>query len=329
MIDLDKLELFPQEIYVIEQFLSYEYYHETVLLWEDLIHYAEELLDQYSANLAADHRSQHPSHQADYVWGTIVLPNFKGTLHHLLDGLEDLKAGFLPILRRMSSIKNDLIAQGRDYPFDWMDEVEKGTTSTFKKKEDIIFLRANNIYIVSDYYDSQWDYKQILKENYFIGVKFSNPMPIYRLNPTVMVKTDEPILHTGLYRSTEPYSACKFLIKETKLSAKSNDDWKLAPEVYALTTNPDHFTTPDTIEDSQEVPTTWILVEQVTEDYDANFLSNNLKISQKNGEKCLKTGYWTTPAQPNTREYFKQGDVLPTLLDTDWGEVYWYFNGEK
>lgn len=62
MIDQQKLELFLQEIYAIEQFISYNYYYETVKLWEELIQYAEELLAKYSANLALAHRAQHPSH---------------------------------------------------------------------------------------------------------------------------------------------------------------------------------------------------------------------------------------------------------------------------
>lgn len=53
------------------------------------------------------------------------------------------------------------------------------------------------------------------------------------------------------------------------------------------------------------------------------------RIKVKGGEKCSKTGYWTTPAQPDTRPYFTQGEILPTLSETDWGEVYWSFDGEK
>nr|WP_314524028.1 PoNe immunity protein domain-containing protein [uncultured Acinetobacter sp.] len=51
------------------------------------------------------------------------------------------------------------------------------------------------------------------------------------------------------------------------------------------------------------------------------------RIKVKGGEKCSKTGYWTTPAQPETRPYFNQGEILPTLPHMDWGEVYWYFDG--
>lgn len=52
------------------------------------------------------------------------------------------------------------------------------------------------------------------------------------------------------------------------------------------------------------------------------------RIKVQGGEQCVKTGYWTTPAQPGTRRYFTQGEVLPTLPHTDWGTVYWYFSGE-
>ena len=328
MIDIQKLELFPKEIYANEQFLTYEYYYETVKLWEDLIHYAEGLLDRYSSNLVANHRSQHLSHQADYVWGTIVLPNFKGTLDHLQSGLEDLKAGFLPILRRMSSINNDVIAQGRDYPCDWMDTVEKGAVLRYKAKERIISIRATNIYVVNNYHNIQWDYKDLLSEELLIGIDFPNPLPVYRLNSAVMVKTGEPILKTGIYRSIEPYSASRFLMHEKKMGAEHDEDWRLAPEVSAFKDNPNNYTD-ETYEYPRDIPTTWILVERVAEGNDVDLTPTQEKLSQKGGEPCPKTGYWTTPAQPGTRRYFTQGDVLPTLPHTDWGTVYWYFSGEE
>ncbi len=53
------------------------------------------------------------------------------------------------------------------------------------------------------------------------------------------------------------------------------------------------------------------------------------KIKIKGGDKCPKIGYWTTPSQPNERQYFDRGDILPMLSEQDWGEVYWYFDGEE
>ncbi len=46
------------------------------------------------------------------------------------------------------------------------------------------------------------------------------------------------------------------------------------------------------------------------------------------GEICPKTGYWTTPAQSDTRHYCKKGEILPEIKEQDWGEVYWYWDGE-
>ncbi|EHU1358355.1 DUF1911 domain-containing protein [Acinetobacter baumannii] len=53
------------------------------------------------------------------------------------------------------------------------------------------------------------------------------------------------------------------------------------------------------------------------------------RIKVKGGEVCIKTGYWITPARPDTRLYFTQGAILPILSETDWGEVYWYWDGEN
>ncbi|MFY6081331.1 hypothetical protein ACOUS3_16755, partial [Acinetobacter baumannii] len=53
------------------------------------------------------------------------------------------------------------------------------------------------------------------------------------------------------------------------------------------------------------------------------------RIKVKGGEVCIKTGYWITPARPDTRLYFTQGTTLPILSETDWGEVYWYWDGEN
>ena len=53
------------------------------------------------------------------------------------------------------------------------------------------------------------------------------------------------------------------------------------------------------------------------------------RMKVKGGEACIKTGYWRTTAQPDSRQYFKQGEIVPALIELDWGEVYWYWNGEK
>lgn len=67
-------------------------------------------------------------------------------------------------------------------------------------------------------------------------------------------------------------------------------------------------------------------VEDLTSGQDAESQYNH---SVKAGEICPRTGYWKTPAQPDSRQYFEQGNILPTLAELDWGEVYWYWDGEN
>ncbi|MCW6057607.1 PoNi-like cognate immunity protein [Pseudomonas fragariae (ex Marin et al. 2024)] len=47
------------------------------------------------------------------------------------------------------------------------------------------------------------------------------------------------------------------------------------------------------------------------------------------GEPCSKTGYWFTPAQANSRRHFQQGEVMPSISDSKWGDTLWYWSGEN
>ncbi|MDV5588763.1 hypothetical protein QM180_16620, partial [Acinetobacter nosocomialis] len=62
-------------------------------------------------------------------------------------------------------------------------------------------------------------------------------------------------------------------------------------------------------------------------DHPDNKEYQKISLTVSANEKCPKTGYWYTVAKPNSRAYFKQGDAFPQLV-TDWGEVYWTWDGE-
>lgn len=51
-------------------------------------------------------------------------------------------------------------------------------------------------------------------------------------------------------------------------------------------------------------------------------------ISIQSGQPCTKSGYWFTPAKENSRQYFKECEIFPNFV-TDWGEVYWQFDGDE
>ena len=46
------------------------------------------------------------------------------------------------------------------------------------------------------------------------------------------------------------------------------------------------------------------------------------------GDPCTKTGYWFTPAQANSRRHFQQGEIMPSISDSTWGDSLWYWSGE-
>ncbi|GFM71781.1 hypothetical protein PSCICL_27730 [Pseudomonas cichorii] len=47
------------------------------------------------------------------------------------------------------------------------------------------------------------------------------------------------------------------------------------------------------------------------------------------GQPCSKTGYWFTPAQANSRRHFQQGEIMPRISDSTWGDTLWYWSGES
>ncbi|MBX9757039.1 MAG: DUF1911 domain-containing protein [Pseudomonadaceae bacterium] len=47
------------------------------------------------------------------------------------------------------------------------------------------------------------------------------------------------------------------------------------------------------------------------------------------GQPCTHTGYWFTPAQANSRRHFKQGESMPSVSDSSWGDALWYWAGEE
>ncbi|RMO04205.1 hypothetical protein ALQ47_02280 [Pseudomonas cichorii] len=47
------------------------------------------------------------------------------------------------------------------------------------------------------------------------------------------------------------------------------------------------------------------------------------------GQPCSKTGYWFTPAQANSRRHFQQGEIMPRISESKWGDTLWYWSGEE
>lgn len=47
------------------------------------------------------------------------------------------------------------------------------------------------------------------------------------------------------------------------------------------------------------------------------------------GEACPKSGWWHTPAAKDSRRYFKEGDIMPKIEGSGYGDTYWLWDANQ
>lgn len=47
------------------------------------------------------------------------------------------------------------------------------------------------------------------------------------------------------------------------------------------------------------------------------------------GQPCPKAGYWTTPAQQDSRRFFQEGEIMPTFEHSTYGATIWQWSEEQ
>ena len=138
--------------------------------------------------------------------------------------------------------------------------------------------------------------------------------PVYRLNESVKMKTGEEIPQTGFYLPDLPDSFPRLQVKSRQAGQTripKNDPEYPGSRMLA--------------------PCTWTLIEKVADsgsELGAAVNQFQQPTNLRAGQPATHSGYWFTVAQENSRQYFKQGQVLPEIKHQDWGEVYWQFDGE-
>lgn len=66
----------------------------------------------------------------------------------------------------------------------------------------------------------------------------------------------------------------------------------------------------------------WEVIDHPDNKTDDMFFKNQIS-----GSICPQSGYWFTVAKENSRQYFEKGNLFPNIK-SDWGDVYWQFDGE-
>lgn len=47
------------------------------------------------------------------------------------------------------------------------------------------------------------------------------------------------------------------------------------------------------------------------------------------GQPCPETGWWSTPAAKDSRRYFHQGDIMPLIEGSSYGDTYWLWDADQ
>jgi hypothetical protein len=317
--------LIPQEIYLLERYTSLDYFGEMRDAWAAMVKLSYDALDAFVRKLPADYRSRPLYDQPDIVWGQRVIPNFQRTLDVLNDCFITISHGDMMGLRAAGGVSSDFKGFSQDHSSDWMDEapvaaVLPGANDQLWKYLSRATERASNI---NASIGAGWT-RTSLTTNYNPGPRGPlNPpkeWPLYRLNPKVRVKTDEPIPQSGIYLPDADDSCATFLIKGM---------FKDKPrEAWPANVGRDQFG-----HAVSEVPTTWTLVERAADTGggipgEPDAVRACIRLRCEAGQPCPRAGFWFTPARVNSRRQFKAGEVMPDV-GGDYGATIWQWDEQQ
>lgn len=300
---MQKFEIRPQEIYLLERYSSAEYFKELVDAFKQMLEAAERALDIFMSDLPYDYRARHISEQPDVVWGEHVLPNFRSTMESLDYGYKRLLEGDLSALQYAGNVLTDFRSQRIDYWPDWMDEKNLALFDYWQSKASQLASNINCTvfgdwpitFLSSDYDDKD-----------FGELKLPESLPIYRQNFDVQIRTGEKVPRDGIYLPQIIDASAQLLLK--------GHDAQQA--LVGLSKSGLQYNHKELSE--------WILVERIA-DYGGSietFQIENLKGFA--GQKCPESGNWWSPANGSASRYFKQGEIFPKIENNSWGETIWY-----
>jgi hypothetical protein len=147
--------------------------------------------------------------------------------------------------------------------------------------------------------------------------------PTYRINKNVSVRTGEKTKQSGIYIPDVDNSCAQFL-------STCYDDAPRA-SVHVGVKDLLHPVTGEKYGEErifEERDCLWHLVERVT---DATQVSPAPSVTTAehyrltSGDICPETGYYFTPARPDSRKRFQQGDVMPAF-DSAYGTTIWQWD---
>jgi hypothetical protein len=305
--------LHPQEIYLLEQYTSLAYFGEMRDAWEKMLNVAEQALEEFMHKLPADYRNRALPEQPDITWGQRVLPNFRDTMNGLNEAYIRISHGDAKELGWANSVSNDANATRRDYYPSWMTGPQ--SVEVYKWLGEATSYAGNIIKSVGCGWNMNSLRRETSREYQYSKIQsFPAVWPSYQLNPKYRGKTEEKVPKTGIYLPEIDESCAVFHIE--------------GEEFYTAEVG----INPETHHSAREEPTTWTLVERVSDTSGISVipsLTGQDRLRCEGGKLCPKAGYWITPAQVNSRRHFKQDELMPVVEGSAYGATIWQWDVDQ
>ena len=310
----------PQEIFLLERYISPEYFCELRDTWEDMLTHLESCLNRFMLNLPKDYRARSLPEQPDVVWGNRVLPNFRNTL-------QGLQTGFILLTHQDPSglsyawgVKSDFKGQ-MDFWSGWMERADENVYEEFLNKAVML---ASNICRTER---AGWEPFDLVDYNEYWG-PLDAPLhwPNYRVQKEVCVATGARIGQSGVYVPDVEASCAEFLYIAYETAP---------PAKVRVGINPVYH--PNTGEKYDEAPVledrccTWYLIERGPEDQrdkNEDYAAGDERIRVPGGGTCPEGGFYFTPAKLNSRRLFQKGDLMPDL-GSEYGLTIWQWDSSQ
>ncbi|WP_368565782.1 hypothetical protein [Acinetobacter bereziniae] len=253
----------PKVAYLLEQFSSIEFFEIMRNNYSLFLESLEELFEIYMYNL----RDLPLPKQADINWGEIVLPNLRNTMDRIDFAHKKIKSGDYTYLDCVGEIRSNHKGLS-EFSSEWMDELPYDKV---KQCWDYYSIATSYASVIESTYPTSWDMNTLIydfkKINIFnnIILDLPNSYPIYRINPEIMVKSNEKLETTGIYLCHEIKGRIEFM-------AASEEEDNGVASVVAVGHDPDTYET-------LYAEVNWTLIERIS---DVGGSDNSIEIERLN-----------------------------------------------
>ena len=302
----------PKEAYLLEQFSVLHFFEIVRNNHRQFLDGLEELFEIYMHNPPYNLRDLPLPEQADINWGGTVLPNLRETMDRIDYAYAKIKSGDFTYLNYVGEISSDQKGISEFSPH-WMDDLPYDKV---KKCWDYHSIATSYASVIGQTYPTYWDMDTLIYDFKKIDIfnniilDLPNSYPIYRINPEIMVKSNEKLEKTGIYLCEEIGDRIEFM-------AASEEEDNGVASVLAVGHDPDTYET-------LYAEANWILIERIADDGGSAEMIQTDSLKGFAEQSCPRSGYWWSPANKSQSRYFEQGEIFPKIENSDWGETIWY-----